>query len=123
MNYSKATQEQKVLLHICQGIIEGRINTMEDMRKIWPNLPFRIDFFNNMFEEIIDSFEHLPSKNGKDDRESFEYLNIYLASEVLKCNKNIELLAKVYKKILAIKNLTKEKIDEEMYRLNTDSLL
>ena len=109
MNYSKATQEQKVLLHISQGI----------MLKIWPNLQFRIDFFNNMFEEIIDSFEHLPSKNGKDDRESFEYLNIYLASEVLKCNKNIELLAKVYKKILAIKNLTKEKIDEEMYRLNT----
>jgi len=120
MNSAKTEEEKKVLLEICSGIIKDRIKTIDDFRKVWPKLPFRTTFFNELFEDIEDGFEHMPCKRGGqyvNYKDSFEYLKIYLALQVLKCDKDIKVLESVYRHILAVEKLTKEKIDKNIQNL------
>ena len=120
MNSAKTEEEKKVLLEICSGIIEDKIKTIDDFRKVWPKLPFRTTFFNELFEDIEDGFEHAPCKRGGKDvnyKDSFEYLSIYLALQVLKCDKDIMVLERAYRDILAVEQLTKEKIDKNIQNL------
>ncbi|MHC4694185.1 MAG: hypothetical protein ACYS67_15695 [Planctomycetota bacterium] len=120
MNTAKTEEEKKVLLEICSGIIEDKIKTIDDFRKVWPKLPFTTTFFNELFEDIEDGFEHMPCKRGGQHvnyKDSFKYLKIYLALQVLKCNKDIKVLESAYRNILAVENLTKEIIDKNIQHL------
>ena len=119
MNNEKTEEEKKVLLEICSGIIEDKIKTIDDFRKVWPKLPFRTTFFNELFEDIEEGFEHTPAKRGGKDvnKDSLEHLTIYLALQVLKCDKDIMVLERAYRNILAVEQLTKEKIDKNIQNL------
>lgn len=107
-------EQKEIIYKICSDIINNKISTMEDIRKVWPRQAFEIKFYNDLFNDVVDSFEHLPSRKGDDDKTSFEFLNIYTAWQILKYDKDVKLLEKAYKTTLAIKGLTKNKVDENL---------
>jgi hypothetical protein len=105
-------KDKEFLLKVCSDIIDNNINTMDDLRRIWPKASFQSSFLNNLFEDIVDSFEHIPGIKGEGDKASFEYLRIYLIQQILEHKQDIVFLEEVYKKIIVVERLTKEKIDE-----------
>lgn len=109
--------DKEKLVKISGDIINNRINTMDDLRRIWPKELFQEQFYNRLFDDIVDSFEHIPLKEGEKDTSSFEYLRLYTINHLLNYSADISVIKKAYKSILGMRSLTTKLIDETLNQL------
>ncbi|MDP3787262.1 MAG: hypothetical protein Q8R05_06960 [Candidatus Omnitrophota bacterium] len=107
-------RQKEFVYKICFDVLNGKIKTFEEIRKIWPKELLDVKFFYEIFDALPEYFVGLDINKGEINENSWEFLDIYVALKLLEYNKDIDELYRIYKNILKIKNLTKDKVDENL---------
>ncbi len=109
MSTDSAQTERELLLMACEALRQKLEHSLPVSQELIPKGVFVTPFFNELWLDVEDAFEHmprLPMKHGKADRGANSYdehqekrLTIIVACEILKYDRPPDLLKKIYQEV------------------------
>ncbi|MEW6619831.1 MAG: hypothetical protein AB1422_10935 [bacterium] len=98
---------------ICQDVLLGKIKNIQELEKVWPK-NITEEFFEEIFGDITEYFVHLDYTNNFPQKDSWEYLSLYVASKILEHKKDAEILKRCYDKVLDYNDISDVEIDRRI---------
>lgn len=104
------------IVKICEQTLNNDFQFTDDLNNIWPKETSGT-IYDEIREDIEEYIEHLPTKSGKIDKNSFEFLSVYVDYWLGKKEISESDFKDEKKRILGKENLTKKQAEEEIKKI------